>query len=222
MNKFGKIINYLFSLTPEKRGYVFEHFCKWYLENDPRYALQLKKVWLWRDWPDNWGRDKGIDLIAETHNGELWAIQAKAYDAAYSITKNDVDTFLNESNRSQVGYRLLLATTNNIGSNAREVMNAQEKQVGLCLLNDLENSQVSWPLTLEDLKTPTTKVKKKPRSHQQKAIAAIVRGFETSTNGQVHDSLSYIYPEIAKQLDSLKNSHTAEELKPDDAKRSQW
>jgi len=30
------------------RGKQFEHICKWYLENDPKYRLQLKKVWLWR------------------------------------------------------------------------------------------------------------------------------------------------------------------------------
>ncbi len=28
------------------RGRQFEHICKWYLENDPKYRLELKKVWL--------------------------------------------------------------------------------------------------------------------------------------------------------------------------------
>ena len=29
------------------------------------------------DWPGNWGRDKGIDLIARKYDGQIVAIQAK-------------------------------------------------------------------------------------------------------------------------------------------------
>ena len=39
------------------RGHQFEHICKWYLENDPKYRLETKKVWLWKDWPGKWGPD---------------------------------------------------------------------------------------------------------------------------------------------------------------------
>ncbi|MBK5116683.1 MAG: hypothetical protein JJE23_07150 [Thermoleophilia bacterium] len=41
--------------------------CKWYLENAPRYAGRFKHVWLWDDWPDRWGAEAGIDLVAEEH-----------------------------------------------------------------------------------------------------------------------------------------------------------
>jgi len=30
-------------------------------------------------------------LVAEERDGSLWAVQAKAYDEAYSIKKKDVD-----------------------------------------------------------------------------------------------------------------------------------
>ena len=63
---------------PQLRGMQFEHVCKWFLENDPVYAHELKIVWLWSDWPGRWGRDAGIDLVTEDRNGDLWAIQAKA------------------------------------------------------------------------------------------------------------------------------------------------
>ena len=36
-------------------------------------------------------RDIGIDLVAEDRDGDLWAIQAKHYDPAYSIKKADLD-----------------------------------------------------------------------------------------------------------------------------------
>ena len=35
------------------------------------------------------------------------------------FTKADVDTFLSESSRAQFSYRLLIATTNHVGSTAR-------------------------------------------------------------------------------------------------------
>jgi len=71
------------------------------LEHDPFYASQLARVWLWKDWPGRWyaKREGGINLVAEHRDGTLWAIQAKACDPAYSVTKHDVDKFLSESNR---------------------------------------------------------------------------------------------------------------------------
>ena len=78
-------------------GRQFQHVCPWYLRRDPVYTRELRHVWLWNDWPDRWGADAGIDLVAEDHRGQLWPIQAKACDAATLITKRDVDTFLAES-----------------------------------------------------------------------------------------------------------------------------
>jgi predicted helicase len=92
------------------RGRQFERLCAWYLRNAPEYRSVLKAVWLWKDWPEAWAADAGIDLVAEQNDGSLWAVQAKAYDERYSITKRDVDSFLSESNRPHFSYRLLIAT----------------------------------------------------------------------------------------------------------------
>ena len=54
--------------------------CKWFLETDPVYRTQLKKVWLWNKWPGKWGPDAGIDLVA----------QAKAYAPENTVTKQDM------------------------------------------------------------------------------------------------------------------------------------
>lgn len=87
---------------PLRQGRQFEHICKWFLTTDPVYSRDLRHVWLWKEWPDRWGADAGIDLVAEDHRGHLWAIQAKAYDEATWITKRDVDTFLAESGRPEL------------------------------------------------------------------------------------------------------------------------
>jgi len=47
----------------------------------PLFKNNLKKVWLWKEWPDRWKQQEhGIDLVAITHDGDYWAIQAKCFD----------------------------------------------------------------------------------------------------------------------------------------------
>ena len=81
-------------------GQAFEYFCKWFLLNDPYWKTQVDKAWLQDEWPERWGPDCGIDLIFKQKNGETWAVQAKCYDKKYSVTKDDMNAFLTESNRA--------------------------------------------------------------------------------------------------------------------------
>src|SRR5262245_28360463 len=104
-----------------KRGRQFEHFVKWFLKNDPEWATQVDEVWLWSEYPRQWGRDCGIDLVFKDKIGGIWAVQAKCYSPDYEITKSDVDKFLSESNRKEINHRLLISTTDRIGPNARQV-----------------------------------------------------------------------------------------------------
>ena len=68
------------------KGKAWERLCQWFLLHDPVYASQLRRVWLWDEWPERWGADNGIDLVAEAHDGALWAIQAKAYATTTTTT----------------------------------------------------------------------------------------------------------------------------------------
>ncbi len=153
-------------------GRDFEHLTKWFLESDPESVAQYSRVWLWRDWPGNWGPDKGIDLIAETHDDEFVAVQAKNYGVAHSITKRDIDTFLSESNRPVIAARLLVATTDRVAASALEVMAGQEKPVSTCLLSSLNASPVMWPDSMAEL-APAPPPRARPRAHQVKALDAI-------------------------------------------------
>lgn len=182
----GTLGELLAGLDPDshKRGREFERICKWYLTNDPVYRHDLQHVWLWDEWPGRWAADAGIDLVAEDRTGGLWAIQAKAYDAAYSVTKADIDSFLSESNRTAFSFRLLIATTDRIGRTARRTMEGQEKQASLLMFGDLEAAQVDWPPGPSDLR-PSAAPPKWPRPHQEEAIEAVVKGFDTSDRGQL-------------------------------------
>jgi predicted helicase len=153
---------------PKAKGDAFERICVWLLKNDPLYASQIDRVWLWDDWPDRWGPDTGIDLVAETHEGEFWAIQAKAYAPTTSITKADVDSFLSESNRRQFAYRLLIATTDGAGPNIRRVVKGQEKPASLVRRNDLEAKALDWSSDVDGPSPP-------PRAPQYPVVSDGVR-----------------------------------------------
>ncbi|MBO0728377.1 MAG: Helicase associated domain protein [Acidimicrobiaceae bacterium] len=141
-------------------------------------------MWLWSDWPGAWAADAGIDLVAEEHDGRLWAIQAKAYSESYTIKKADVDSFLSESSRPQFSFRLLIATTDLLGRTARRTLDAQREPVAYLLRSQLELAQVAWPSSLEDLR-PQTSTPKTPLPHVLEAIEATVRGFDGKARGQL-------------------------------------
>ena len=153
-------------------GKEFELLSKWYLENEPLWRSIFRKVWLWEEWPQRWGRDRGIDLVAETHDGRLFAIQAKNYGAQHSITKSDVDKFLSESNRAIISERLLIGSTDRVANSAFEVMRAQEKPVSTCLRDGLRRSEVDWPHSIKHL-SPIAVRPAEPRPHQAAALRDI-------------------------------------------------
>tara|TARA_Y100000588_G_scaffold92866_1_gene100423 strand:- start:4506 stop:5633 length:1128 start_codon:yes stop_codon:yes gene_type:complete len=92
----------------EKRGKQWEVACKWFLENDGAYS-ELEKVWLWDDWPGKDSRDIGIDLVAKTKQGKLWAIQAKAWEEGFASLLKYVEehkTVPAQSYKESDGYTL--------------------------------------------------------------------------------------------------------------------
>ena len=169
---------------PRVRGRQFERICAWYLRNAPEYRGRFRKVWLWADWPDAWAADAGIDLVAEEHGGDLWAIQAKAYAPDYAIKKADVDSFLAESSRPGITYRLLIATTDQLGPTAKRTLDDQREPVGYLLRSQLELAPVAWPESPDDLR-PRRPARKKPFPHVKEAIKATVKGFKGTDRGQL-------------------------------------
>lgn len=169
----------------DRDGREFELLCRWFLQNDPEFAAEYEHVWLWSEWPERWGPDRGIDLVAQTCSGRVDAVQAKNYGADHSVTKRDIDTFLSESNRARIGARLLIASTDLVARSAREVMAEQEKPVSTCLLSRLRESPVRWPESISDL-APAALPAAQPREHQLIALEAIDRWAHTdNTRGQM-------------------------------------
>jgi superfamily II DNA or RNA helicase len=170
---------------PTKRGRQFERFVKWFLTTDTEWSTQIDQVWLWDEWPQRWGADCGVDLVFRHKNGEHWAVQAKCYAPEHDITKHDVDKFLSESNRPIIQRRLLIATTNRIGDNAKQVCDAQEKPVIRFLLSDFERASLEYPANFAALPQAKRKAPPQPRDHQNEARDAVVQGFRTADRGQL-------------------------------------
>ena len=170
---------------PAKRGKQFEHFVKWFLKADPEWSTQVDQVWLWDEWPGRWGADCGVDLVFQHKNGDHWAVQSKCYSPDYDITKHDVDQFLSESNRPSIKHRLLIATTDRIGGNAKQVCDAQEKPVIRFLLSDFDKSALDYPANFAALPQAKRKARPEPRDHQNEARTAVVQGLQTANRGQL-------------------------------------
>jgi len=183
----ASFVEFLKSLNADggKRGKQFEHFVKWFLKNDPEWTTQVDKVWLWNDYPERWGRDCGIDLVFKDKNDATWAVQAKCYSSDYVITKADVDRFLSESNREQINHRLLIATTDRLGANARQVLDSQEKSVVRYHLTDFEKAAVEYPDSIKRLSAGKRKPPPEPHRYQIEAVENVISGFQKSGRGQL-------------------------------------
>jgi len=164
-------------------GKDFERICKWFLLNAPQYRGKFRRVYLWHEWPGRWEREDGIDLIAETHEGKLWSIQAKAYSPHYAVKKSDVDSWISASGHPQFSQMLLIATTDRIGRTARQAMRRQGKPTATALRGVLLEPGLAWPLKV-DGSTPPSKPWK-PKEHQRKAINDVVAGFGRTRRGRL-------------------------------------
>ena len=182
MATFQDLVHAL-SHDPHVRGRQFERVCQWYLLNDPIQQSQFRRAWLWRDWPSRWGPDAGIDLVAETVRGDLWAIQAKAYAPSSPVKKDDIGTFLSESARAEFSARMLIATTNHVSLNAKRTIAAQEKPVHVILASELAKTEY-WPADPDSLEPPEPKPKS-PLPHQLVAWHDVLRGFRDAERGQL-------------------------------------
>jgi superfamily II DNA or RNA helicase len=169
----------------KRKGDDFELVCKWFLENDPTYRPLLRKVWLWKDWPGDKRPDAGIDLVAEDRDGNLWAIQAKCYGEAYSISKRHIDGFVAESSREVFKHRLLIGTTDKRHHIAKKLMDDLcIPFIGLTQLREADD-YLDWPASPKALRPSKAREPKKPFDYQKSAINDVLKGFETADRGQL-------------------------------------
>lgn len=179
---FGGLIESL-DQDPHSRGKQFEKIVKWWLTQDPLLSRDIKKVWLWNEWPGRTGSDIGIDLVAEMFDGSLTAIQAKCFDPVRDIPKSELDSFISAASPRKFAHRLLVASTDGLSSNARRTLD--DNQVVKVMRSDLEASFDVWPTTFSSLGGAATILKSRPLPHQAIAINDVVAGLQKTSRGQL-------------------------------------
>jgi superfamily II DNA or RNA helicase len=91
----------LATFSARDRGTAFELLVRHYFRTAPVYRAKLAEVWLHSEVPADLRarlnfppRDEGIDLLARTHTGEFWAVQAKyRADPDATLTHRELSTF---------------------------------------------------------------------------------------------------------------------------------
>lgn len=166
------------------KGKQFEKAIKWWFQSDSEWSSIAKNVWLWDEWPERWGVDRGIDLVFENNKGELFAVQVKLRDLDAQLPKSEIDSFLSESSRSIFTGRILVTTTGKFSEGARQAITAQEKPVIVIDYRRLSFSELDWSGAGER-KTPVERTFRPLRPHQEKAINDILPRLSNVDRGQV-------------------------------------
>lgn len=182
------------SFSERDKGNRFERLIQAYLYTDPKYK-HLEKIWLWNEFPYRnslGGGDTGIDLVAQTVEGDYWAIQCKCYQDDARISKEEVDTFLSTSGRSfedssnnrvKFSNRLWVSTTNKWTSTANDTLRHQDPPVTRINLTDLEEAPVDWLKIDEGIYGEKARTAKKQlRFHQKDALEKTKTYFDLGHN----------------------------------------
>ena len=166
------------ALDRKGKGDCFEVLTRYYLQLHPKYATKLKKVWLLSKVPPRLrrklnlpGPDEGIDLIAETHDGEFWAIQCKyRQDETKSLSRRQLSTFTDLALNicKNIDLALVCTTANRFshkfklyGERLSFCAGDQWRELDKSFFRDLYKRFRDKPVFLKPLK---------PRPHQRRAL----------------------------------------------------
>ena len=177
--------------SKKERGDAFELLTKYYLQLDPLYKTKLKSVWLLNDVPIKVqeklnlpGQDKGIDLIAETFEGDYWAIQCKYRDDEdSSVSWDELSTFagLTFGICKNISFGLICTSTNRVTN-----VLSQQDNIGFCtgevwrnldsdFFNQISSLIKHKPISLKPLNR---------RRHQIRAIENSINHFITENHSR--------------------------------------
>lgn len=165
-------------LSNQEKGHLFERLTELVLKSKPEYVSLVKRVWRQSEGIPTDVRehlrlpksDEGIDLIAETHRGEYWAIQCKFKGDHSAPTYKEISTFGNLAhNYCKNISRSFLFHTGEKGVLKKKLLGDTFTQAGLEFWLGLTVDD--WKAIKDGLSGKTIRPKPRlPRPHQEKAI----------------------------------------------------
>ena len=176
------------NFSERDKGTKFERLMKNFLLTNPVYRGKFSKVFLWNEFSDE--PDLGIDLVAETVDGNFWAVQCKFYSDSTPINKAAVDSFLSNSSRTFGGKnfsaRLWISTSDNLTDNAEKTLQNQTPPVARIGMEDLRKAAVDWEkLDAGTFGEEAVKNFREPLEHQLNAINAAQNHFQNHSRGKL-------------------------------------
>ena len=186
-SSFKHFLNEIRKKAKSKRelGDLFERAIRDFLRQSPEHSFE--NVWLWKNWPDLKKyrfpkKDLGIDLVAiEKETGTFWAIQCKCFDEKSQVNKKDIDSFFTYSGRNPFKVRLIVTTTDNLGTNVQESLKNQTKECKILDLHTLESVDFEW--SFQKVKKRTEQ--KYLRDHQKEAVQKSAEHFKRENRGKL-------------------------------------
>ncbi len=186
--------SHLSSLTNKEKGDSFEALSKYYFQLDPRYATKLKHVWDHNkgevppavskklNLP---GSDEGIDLLAQTKEGEYWAIQCKyREDESHSLSRKELSTFTDLAFTICEGIDLALVCTT--ADRFSHKLKMYGDRLTFCAGDEWRRLDSGFFIGLHKhlagKVVPLTPLM--PRKHQQEAVENAVQHFKTDRNAR--------------------------------------
>ncbi len=228
MSNFENVVNRYRkqSFSEADKGNRFERLMQAMLRTIPPYCNELQQVWLWGEFPFRQSislHDSGIDLVAETNDGNYWAIQCKCYRTDAKIDKATTDTFLTSSARAfkddkgrqhYFSFRLWIDTTEGgFTSTAAESFKGQMIPASVLHLAELAEMPVDWEELDKGISgTKAITEHKEVRQHQQDALNEAMKYYKDHDRGKLimacGTGKTFTALRIAEALAGTGNNHS--------------
>ena len=181
------------ALSTKEKGGCFEHLTKFYLLINAKYRTKLKNVWLLEEVPSEVRShlnlpncDEGIDLIAETKEGNFWAIQSKYRgNENHSLNRKELSTFTDLTFNVCKNISHALICTNSLKLSHK--FSLYKENVSFCASDIWCNLDIEFFNDLRELLEGKVVEPKKlePRKHQRLAIDNALLHFKDSSRGKL-------------------------------------
>ena len=156
-------------------GRLFERLIMSFLRTDPLYD-RFDEVWMWDDYPGRNDRsDFGVDLVARQRDGSLCAIQCKFFNDR-SLTKRDVDSFLEAGSRMEFQHMMLVYAAKGYGKKVGDALKGHRCRV--LDFESLASSPLDWPDLAADMTTVERVEPYALRDYQEDAVAAVTANLD--------------------------------------------
>lgn len=196
------------------RGTAFEKMVVAYLKNEPAYKQKFQDVWMLNEVPAEYHiskKDTGVDIVAKDYDGNLTAVQAKFYKG--KVSKAGIDSFVAETGKKIYSAGMLVSSTDEWNSNARNTLDDTTKPFTVIGLSQLRHADFDWQKFsfAKENENLSNKKPKNIRKYQETAINNSLKYFKDHDRGKL-----IMAPGTGKTFTSLK---IAEALMRDQKKK---